>query len=81
MIKHRQTAEAAPHLGPSHNDLTGDPMASVTDPRTGTCSTHGLVEAERRPPKLTFLFILTGSTRFLVKRKPFRCPECGSPVT
>ena len=45
-------------------------MASVTDPRTGTCSTDDLVEAERRPPKLTFLFIVTGSTRSLVKRKP-----------
>jgi hypothetical protein len=55
--------------------------ANVTGTRTGTCSTHGLVEAERRLPKLTFLFIVTGSTRSLVKRKPFRCPECGSPVT
>ena len=42
-------------------------MANVTDARTGTCSTHGSVEAEPRLPKLTFMFIVTGSTRSLVK--------------
>ena len=29
MNKHRQTAEAALHLGPHHNDLTQDPMATL----------------------------------------------------
>ena len=31
MIKHPQRAEAALHLGPRRNDLSGDPIASVTD--------------------------------------------------
>ena len=56
-------------------------MATTTERRTGTCSTHGTFEAERLLPKLTFPFIVTGSMRYLAKRKPFRCPECGSAVT
>ena len=32
------------------------PMATTTETRTGTCSTHGTVETERPLPKLTFPF-------------------------
>ena len=55
-------------------------MTTTTQTRTGTCSTHGTVKAERPLPKLTFPFIVTAPMRYLAKRKPFRCPECGSPV-
>lgn len=56
-------------------------MATTTETRTGTCVTHGAVQAERQLPKLTFPFVVTGAMRYLAKRKPFRCPECGSPTT
>jgi hypothetical protein len=56
-------------------------MATTTESRTGTCRTHGIVQAERQLPKLTFPFVVTAPMRYLAKRKPFRCPECGSPVT
>jgi hypothetical protein len=55
-------------------------MATTTETRTGTCATHGTVQAERQLPKLTFPFVITAPMRYLAKRKPFRCPECGSPV-
>ena len=56
-------------------------MATTTETRTGTCTTHGTVQAERQLPKLTFPFFVTAPLRYLAKRKPFHCPECGSPVT
>jgi hypothetical protein len=56
-------------------------MATSTETRTGSCRTHGTVEGERQLPKLSFPFIITGSMRYLAKRKPFRCPECGAPLT
>jgi hypothetical protein len=56
-------------------------MATITETQTGTCETHGPVQAERRLPKLTFPFLVTAPMRYLAKRKPFRCPDCGSPVT
>lgn len=56
-------------------------MATTIETRSGTCPTHGTVKAERRVPKLTFPFIVTWPMRYLARRKPFQCPECGSPVT
>jgi hypothetical protein len=56
-------------------------MATTTQTRTGTCMTHGSVNAERLLPKLRFPFVVTAAMRYFAKRKPFRCPECGSPVT
>jgi hypothetical protein len=56
-------------------------MATTTETRIGTCTTHGTVQAERQMPKLGFPFLVTGPKRYLAKRKPFRCPDCGSPVT
>lgn len=55
-------------------------MATTTETRTGSCATHGKVQAERQLPQLTFPFIITASMRYFAKRKPFRCPECGSPI-
>jgi hypothetical protein len=54
---------------------------ATTEIRTGTCPTHGTVQAERRLPKLSFPFMVAWGRRYLARRKPFRCPECGSPVT
>jgi hypothetical protein len=56
-------------------------MATTTDKRTGTCARDGTVQAERQLPKLTFPFLITAPMRYFAERKPFRCPECGSPVT
>ncbi|HZC29878.1 MAG TPA: hypothetical protein VE261_00055 [Gaiellaceae bacterium] len=56
-------------------------MATTTETRTGTCATHGTVEAERQVPKQTFPFLVTGPMRWFAKWKPFRCPECGAAVT
>lgn len=56
-------------------------MATTVETRTGTCPTHGRVEAERRLPKLTFPFLVTLAMRSFAKRKPFRCPDCGAPVS
>jgi hypothetical protein len=55
-------------------------MATITERQTATCPTHGRVEAERRLPKLTFPFLVTAPMRYMARRKPFRCPECGAPV-
>ncbi len=56
-------------------------MATITETRTATCPTHGSVLAERRIPKLTFPFLVTAAMRYLAKRKPFRCPDCGAAVS
>lgn len=55
-------------------------MATTIETRTGTCATHGSVQAERRLPKLGFPFLITAPLRYLAKRKPFVCPDCGAPV-
>jgi hypothetical protein len=56
-------------------------MDTTTETRTGTCALHGGVQAERELPQLAFPILVTGPKRYFAKRKPFRCPECGSPVT
>ena len=56
-------------------------MATTIETRTATCATHGTVNAERPLPELTFPFLITAPKRYLAKRKPFRCPQCGSSVT
>ena len=55
-------------------------MATTIETQRGTCPTHGTVEAERLMPKLTFPFLVTAPMRYMAKRKPFRCPDCGVPV-
>ena len=52
-----------------------------TEMRPGTCATHGRVEAIREIPKLGFPFIYYGALRMLARRRPFKCPTCGTPVT
>ena len=55
-------------------------MASETQTRSGTCPTHGTVEASRQMPKPFFPFVVYAVRKLLAGRQPYRCPECGSPV-
>lgn len=56
-------------------------MATEVQTQAGQCPTHGSVEATREIPGMGFPFVYFAVARALAKRKPFRCPECGSPVT
>ena len=56
-------------------------MAAETQTRTGTCPTHGTVQATRQIPAMGFPFIVYAVLRSLAKRRPFQCPECETPVT
>jgi hypothetical protein len=47
---------------------------------TGTCPTHGSVRAERRMPRPGFPFILYAIRRMLAAKRPYRCPDCRTPV-
>jgi hypothetical protein len=49
--------------------------------RAGTCPNHGTVQATRTVPRPSFPFVVYAVRRLLAARKPFRCPDCGSPVT
>jgi hypothetical protein len=55
-------------------------MATQTETRSGRCPNHGTVRATRDVPRITFPFIYTAVRRWLAKRRPFRCPECGAAV-
>ena len=56
-------------------------MPDQVETRTGTCPTHGTVQGERRMPRPGFPIFLYAIRRLLAARGPFRCPDCGSPVT
>jgi hypothetical protein len=56
-------------------------MAKETETRTARCATHGEVEATREIPEMGFPFVYFAIARAMAKRRPFRCPECGEPVT
>jgi hypothetical protein len=56
-------------------------MANEVETRTGHCATHGDVEATRELPKMGFPFIYFAVARAMAKRRPFRCPDCGEPIT
>lgn len=53
-------------------------MATRTQTRTGTCPSHGRVEATREVPKLQFPFIVYGVRRLMARGRPFHCPTCGA---
>jgi hypothetical protein len=55
-------------------------MARETQTTTGTCPTHGTVEATREIPRMSFPFIVNLVRRSLAKRRPYHCPECGVEV-
>jgi len=56
-------------------------MPDQTETRTGTCPTHGTVQGERRMPRPGFPFVVYAIRRLLAARQPYRCPDCGAPVT
>ena len=55
-------------------------MANEVQTRTGHCPTHGTVEATREMPKIQFPFIWYGMRRYMARRRPFLCPNCGEAV-
>jgi hypothetical protein len=56
-------------------------VASETQTHTGTCPTHGSVEATREMPRAGFPFLVNALRRQIAARRPYRCPSCGAPVT
>jgi hypothetical protein len=56
-------------------------MAKEVETRSGRCATHGTVEATREIPKMGFPFVYFAIARAVARRRPYRCPDCGSPVT
>ena len=56
-------------------------MATQTQIRTGTCPTHGTVEAMREMPRPGFPFVVFAIRRLVASRRPYRCPTCGAAVT
>ncbi|MBV9411966.1 MAG: hypothetical protein JO148_10235 [Acidimicrobiia bacterium] len=55
-------------------------MATETQTKHGDCPTHGMVEATRELPRVTFPPIITAVRRSLAKKRPYLCPECGAEV-
>jgi hypothetical protein len=49
--------------------------------KAASCPDHGAVEATREIPGSGFPFIVNAVRRYFARRRPFRCPECGTPVT
>ena len=56
-------------------------MATELQTKTAHCPTHGPVKATRRVPGPSFPFAVFAVRRFIATRKPFRCPECNTPVS
>jgi hypothetical protein len=56
-------------------------VATDTQTMTGTCPTHGTVEATREMPRPGFPFVVYAIRRMLASRRPYRCPTCGTTVT
>jgi hypothetical protein len=48
--------------------------------RAGTCPNHGSVHAQRRLPGPTFPFLIYALRRQIAARRPYRCPDCSTPV-
>jgi hypothetical protein len=49
--------------------------------RSGSCPTHGAVEGTREIPGSGFPFVVNAVRRYMARKKPYRCPTCGAPVT
>jgi hypothetical protein len=56
-------------------------MASEMETRPGHCPAHGDVEATREIPRMGFPFVYFAIARAMARRRPFRCPDCGEPVS
>jgi hypothetical protein len=55
-------------------------MTPEVQTRSGRCAVHGTVQATRDIPRLQFPYLVYAVRRWLAKRQPFLCPECGEPV-
>jgi hypothetical protein len=55
-------------------------MATEVQTQAGRCPAHGTVEATREVPEMGFPFVVYAIRRAVARRRPFRCPECGSAV-
>lgn len=56
-------------------------MASEIQTTIGECPAHGHVDATRELPRITFPPLVTAIRRaFATRRRPYRCPHCGSAV-
>ena len=56
-------------------------MATETQTQTGNCPSHGTVDATRDIPAIGFPYAWFAIARALAKRRPYKCPRCGEPVT
>ncbi|HEY4411681.1 MAG TPA: hypothetical protein VGN06_01675 [Gaiellaceae bacterium] len=56
-------------------------MGNQVETRTGTCPSHGTVQATRTMPKPGFPFVVYAVRRLLAGNRAYRCPDCGTPVT
>lgn len=56
-------------------------MAKETETQSALCPVHGEVEATREIPATGFPFVYFAIARALARRRPFKCPQCGNPVT
>jgi len=53
-------------------------MSPEVQTQSGSCPTHGTVTATREIPEIKFPFAYYAAVRALARRRPFRCPQCGS---
>ncbi len=56
-------------------------MANEVQTRSGSCPTHGTVDATRTLPGPSFPFVVYAVRRLIATRRPYRCPTCGAAVT
>ena len=56
-------------------------MPKEIQTKAGNCPDHGTVEATRELPGTGFPYIVSAVRRSLAKKQPYRCPQCGTPVT
>jgi ABC-2 type transport system ATP-binding protein len=75
------STEDGPELWESPDIDGGADGANEVQTQSGQCVTHGTVEAQREVPSPSFPFILYAVRRALAARQPYRCPNCGAPVT
>ena len=47
---------------------------------TGRCPNHGMVQATKDVPKVSFPFILYGVRRAKAAMSPATCPQCGAKL-
>jgi hypothetical protein len=65
----------------SDADRKENTVANLVETRTGTCPTHGTVEATREMPKPGFPYVVYLARKMMAGRRPYRCPDCGTPVS